>query len=139
MANGTLAKRQLRDGEPQTIATTAGDGLVTMPVKLLVDNGTSGAAEIFASALVGNKRAELIGEHTIGRAGEQQLVKLPDGTGLWLTIAKFLTPAGEPLHEKGLTPSVAVDVPDVEFGQPEPTPDAMLDKALALLAEKKAA
>jgi len=139
VANGTLAKRQVRDGEPQTIATTAGDGVVTMPVKLLVDNGTSGAAEIFASALVGNKRAELIGEHTIGRAGEQQLVKLPDGTGLWLTIAKFLTPAGEPLHEKGLTPSVAVDVPDVEFGQPEPTPDAMLDKALALLAEKKAA
>ena len=139
VANGTLAKRQVRDGDPQAIATTAGDGSVTMPVKLLVDNGTSGAAEIFASALVGNQRAELIGEHTIGRAGEQTLVKLPDGTGLWLTIAKFLTPAGEPLHEKGLTPSVAVDVPDVEFGQPEPTPDAMLDKALALLAEKKAA
>lgn len=139
VANGTLAKRQVRDGEPQAIATSAGDGSVTMPVKLLVDNGTSGAAEIFASALVGNTRAELIGEHTIGRAGEQKLVKLPDGTGLWLTVAKFLTPAGEPLHEKGLTPSVAVDVPDVEFGQPEPTPDAMLDKALALLAEKKAA
>ncbi len=139
VANGTLAKRQVRDGEPQAIATTTGDGSVTMPVKLLVDNGTSGAAEIFASALVGNKRAELIGEHTIGRAGEQKLVKLPDGTGLWLTTAKFLTPAGEPLHEKGLTPSVAVDVPDVDFGQPEPTPDAMIDKALALLAEKKAA
>ncbi|MEQ1727942.1 MAG: S41 family peptidase [Vicinamibacterales bacterium] len=139
VANGTLAKRQVRDGEPQAIATTTGDGSVAMPVTLLVDNGTSGAAEIFASALVGNKRAELIGEHTIGRAGEQSLVKLPDGTGLWLTTAKFLTPAGEPLHEKGLTPTVAVDVPDVEFGQPEPTPDAMLDKALALLAEKKAA
>ncbi len=140
VANGaTLAKRQVRDGEPQAIATATGDGSVTMPVKLLVDNGTSGAAEIFASALVGNKRAELIGEHTIGRAGEQKLVKLPDGTGLWLTTAKFLTPAGEALHEKGLAPTVAVDVPDVEFGQPEPTPDAMLDKALALLAEKKAA
>ncbi len=138
-SGGTLAKRQVRDGEPQAITTAAGDGSVTMPVKLLVDNGTSGAAEIFASALVGNKRAELIGEHTIGRAGEQKLVKLPDGTGLWLTTAKFLTPAGEPLHEKGLAPTVAVDVPDVEFGQPEPTPDAMLDKALALLAEKKAA
>lgn len=139
VATGTLARRQLRDGEPVSINTAAGDGSVTMPVTLLVDNGTSGAAEIFASALVGNKRAELIGEHTIGRAGEQKLVKLPDGTGLWLTTAKFLMPGGEPLHEKGLAPSVAVDVPDVEFGQPEPTPDAMLDKALALLAEKKAA
>ncbi len=139
VANGTLAKHQVRDGEPQAIATSAGDGSVTMPVQLLVDNGTSGAAEIFASALAGNKRAELIGEPTIGRAGEQKLVKLPDGTGLWLTVGKFLTPAGEPLHEKGLTPSVAVEVPDVEFGQPEPTPDAIFDKALALLAEKKAA
>jgi carboxyl-terminal processing protease len=112
---------------------------VTLPVAILADNGTSGAAELFASALVGNKRAEIIGEHTIGRAGEQKLVKLPDGTGLWLTTVKYLTPAGEPLHEKGLTPAVPVDTPDVEFGQPEPSTDAILDKALERFADKKAA
>ena len=107
-----------------TIATGTGDGSVTMPLTLLVDNGTSGAAEIFASAIVGNKRAELVGEHTIGRAGEQKLVKLPDGSGIWMTTTKYLTPAGEPLHEKGLAPATAVDAPDVEFGAPEPTTDA---------------
>jgi len=62
-------------------------------------------------------RAELIGEHTIGRAAIQKLVKLPDGAGLWLSTARYLTPSGTPLHEKGLEPTVAVDEPDVEFGQ----------------------
>ena len=68
---------------------------MTLPVTLLVDAGTSGPAEIFAAALAGNKRAELIGEHTIGRAGMQELVKLPDGSGLWITSSRYLTPAGE--------------------------------------------
>ena len=139
VGSGTLARRESRDADAKSFDTASGDGSVTMPVTLLVDNGTSGAAEIFASALLGNKRAELVGEHTIGRAGEQKLVKLPDGTGLWITTAKYLTPSGEPLHEKGLTPTVAVEVPDVDFGQPEPTTDAVLDKALERLAEKKAA
>lgn len=139
VANGTLAKREARGSEPVTIATGTGDGSITMPLTLLVDNGTSGAAEIFASAIVGNKRAELVGEHTIGRAGEQKLVKLPDGSGIWMTTTKYLTPAGEPLHEKGLAPATAVDAPDVEFGAPEPTTDAILEKALEQLAGKKAA
>ncbi len=138
--NGTLATREPRSGQPEKITAGTGDGSVTMPVVLLIDNGTSGAAELFASALVGNKRAtDMIGERTIGRAGEQKLVKLPDGSGLWLTTTKYLTPGGTPLHEKGLEPTVAVDVPDVEFGQPEPTSDAILEKALERLTEKKAA
>jgi len=140
VSSGTLARRESRDGEARSIDAVSGDGSVTAPVSVLVDNGTSGAAEIFASALVGNKRADLVGEHTIGRAGEQKLVKLPDGTGLWLTTAKYLTPSGDPLHEKGLVPTVAVDVPDVEFGQPEPSTDAILDKAIEhLTAVAKAA
>ncbi len=103
-----------------------GDGAITLPTVLLIDTGTSGAAEFFASALSGNQRADLIGEHTIGRAGVQKLIKLPDGAGLWLSTIRYLTPAGTPLHEKGLEPTVAVDEPDVEFGQPGPRhrPDA---------------
>lgn len=136
---GTLARVESREGEPKTITAATGDGTVSLPVTILADNGTSGAAEIFTSALLGNKRADVIGEHTIGRAGDQKLVKLPDGTGLWLTVSKYLTPTGDPLHEKGIEPTVAVEVPDVEFGQPEPTTDAILDKALERLNEKKAA
>lgn len=139
VGTGTLAKREARGSDPTNIDAAAGDGSVTLPLTILADNGTSGAAEIFASALLGNKRAEIVGEHTIGRAGEQKLVKLPDGTGLWLTSAKYLTPSGEALHGKGLAPTVPVDAPDVEFGQAEPTTDVILDKALERLTEKKAA
>ncbi|PYR48967.1 MAG: hypothetical protein DMF89_14185 [Acidobacteria bacterium] len=134
-----LAVRETRNAARETVSAGPGDGGIALPLTLLIDTGTSGGAELFASALLGNKRAELIGEHTIGRAATQQLVKLPDGTGLWLTTAKFLTPDGSPLHEKGLEPTVVVDQPDVEFGQPAPTTDPVLDKALERLAQKKAA
>jgi carboxyl-terminal processing protease len=117
----------------------SGDGAIALPITLLVDNGTSGAAELFASALLGNKRADLIGEHTIGRAATQKLIKLPDGSGLWLTTTRYLTPSGSPLHERGLEPSVAVEEPDVDFGQPAPTDDPILDKALEQFTQKKAA
>ena len=131
--------REQKGGARETIAAASGDGAVTLPMVVLIDTGTSAAAEIFAAALAGNKRADLIGEHTIGRAASQKLVKLPDGAGLWLSTMRYLTPTGAQLHEKGLEPTVAVDDPEVEFGQPPPTADPILDKALERLSEKKAA
>lgn len=139
VAGGTLAIREAKGGVREAIAAAPGDGAIALPTSLLVDTGTSGAAELFASALAGNKRADLIGEHTIGRAAQQKLVKLPDGSGLWLSTTRYLTPSGAPLHEKGLDPTVPVDEPDVEFGAPAPTTDPILDKALERFTEKKAA
>jgi carboxyl-terminal processing protease len=87
---GTLSMRAGRNGEnKQSIQAAAGDGAITLPVQLLVTTGTSGPAELFASALRDNKRGELVGEHTLGRAGLQKLVKLPEGRGLWLTYAQY--------------------------------------------------
>jgi carboxyl-terminal processing protease len=124
----------------ETIAARPGDGSVALPTDVLIDTGTSGAAELFAAALAGNKRAELVGEHTIGRAGQQKLIKLPDGSGLWLTTTRYLMPGGTSLHEQGLEPAVAVEEPAVEFGQPAPSADPALDKALErVAAQKKAA
>ena len=139
VAKGTLAMRETKSGPRETIASAPGDGSITLPAVVLIDTGTSAAAEVFASALSGNKRADLIGEHTIGRAAEQKLIKLPDGAGLWLSTMRYLTPAGTPLHEKGLEPTIVVDDPDVEFGQPAPTADPILEKAIEHLADKKAA
>jgi carboxyl-terminal processing protease len=139
VANGTLAHREARGSARETIAAASGDGAITLPVALLVDNGTAGAAELFAAALAGNRRADLIGEHTIGRAALQRLIKLPDGSGLWLSTSRYLTPAGAPLHEKGLEPTVVVDEPDVDFGQTPPPGDPVLEKALERFTTKKAA
>jgi carboxyl-terminal processing protease len=135
----TLAIREKSGNVREPILAATGDGTVKLPMLLLLDSGTSGPAEVFASALSGNQRAELIGEHTIGRAATQRLIKLPDTSGMWLSTSRYLTPAGTPLHEKGLEPTVPVEEPEVEFGQAPPPGDPILDKALERLSEKKAA
>jgi carboxyl-terminal processing protease len=139
VGQGTLAMREARGSARETIAARTADGAISQPVIILIDNGTSGAAELFAAALSGNKRAELIGERTIGRAAEQRLIKLPDGTGLWLTTTRYLNPDGSALHEKGLEPAVPVAEPEVDFGQTPPPGDPILEKALERATQKKAA
>jgi carboxyl-terminal processing protease len=137
--SGTLARRETKGAEPESIAARSGDGSIALPTTVLVDTGTTLGAELFAAALTGNKRAELIGEHTIGRAALQKLVKLPDGSGLWITTSRYLMPDGTPLHEKGLEPTIAIDQPRVDFGETPATGDPILEKALERLAEKQAA
>jgi len=139
VGQGTLAIRERNAAARETIAAASGDGAIALPALLLIDAGTSGAAELFASAMSGNKRADLVGEHTIGRAAVQRLIKLPDSSGLWLSTSRYLTPAGTPLHEKGLEPTVLVNEPDVEFGQTPAPGDPALDKALERLSLKQAA
>src|SRR4051812_8515766 len=138
VGSGTLAIRESRQAGQQKVDAAKGDGAITVPLTLLVDTGTSGAAEVFAAALGGNKRAELIGERTIGRAGTQELVKLPDGSGLWITSSRYLTPAAAPIQGKGVEPDVPVDYQDGEFGAPAAV-DTILQKALERLTVKKAA
>ena len=70
----------------ETIAAGAGDGAITLPTSLLVDTGTSGAAELFASALVRQQARRARSASTRSAAPRmQKLIKLPDGSGLWLT------------------------------------------------------
>jgi carboxyl-terminal processing protease len=137
--SGVLAYRQDRGKEKEAVSAVAGDGSIAIPTVLLTDNGTSNGAEVFAAALSGNKRAQLIGERTLGRAARQKLVRLPDGSGLMLTHLIYMTPASVAIHEKCLVPDVAVEQPDVEFGQPPAAKDPTLEKAIASLTTKAAA
>jgi len=139
VGSGTIAMREAKNAPRETITAASGDGAIALPTVVLIDTGTSLAAELFAASLSGNHRADLIGERTIGRVATQKLVKLPDGSGLWLSTTRYLTPSGAALHEKGLEPTVAVDEPDVDFGQPPPTTDPILDKAIERLTGRKAA
>lgn len=133
--SGALAVRLTRGDQREVMSAAAGDGAVTAPVAILVDQGTAGAAEVFAAALAGNDRADLVGANTLGRAARQRLVKLPDQSGLWLTHTRYLTPDNDPIHEAGLEPDVAVEQPDVEFGSAPPAVDAALQKALDHVAQ----
>ena len=137
--SGTLTVRLTKGDQKEIVTAQATDGAITAPLVLLVDQGTAGAAEVFAAALDGNTRADLVGEHTIGRAARQKLIKLPDSSGLWLTYLRYLTPSSEPIHEKGLAPDIDVEQPEIEFGSEAPAVDATLQKALEHLSEKKAA
>jgi carboxyl-terminal processing protease len=137
--SGTLAIRQGRGDQREVVPAEASPDMIAAPVVLLTDGGTAGAAEVFAAALDENDRATLIGDRTLGRAGRQRLVKLPDGSGLWLTHLRYLSPKGNQIHDKGLEPDVEVDQPEVEFGSEPPTTDATLQKALEHFAQKKAA
>jgi carboxyl-terminal processing protease len=137
--SGTLGIKAGRDagaGSRETIAARPGDGAIELPLTLLITTGTAGAAELFAAALDGNSRAQLVGERTVGRAGVQKLVKLPESRALWLTYARYLTPAGDPIHGRGLQPDIPVEEPDVEFGGTAPTTDPILDAALAKIRTK---
>jgi carboxyl-terminal processing protease len=144
--SGTLSVKQSKTAK-ESVTATAGDGAIAARVVLLTNPGTSGAAEVFAAALVGNKRADAVGERTLGRTARQKLVKLPDGSGLLLSTIRYQSPDGKDIHEKGLAPQVEVDEPDVEFGSTPPPGDPILDRALKVVAgeivdkpaEKKAA
>jgi carboxyl-terminal processing protease len=122
-----------------TIAAAAGDGALTLPIVVLISNGTAGAAEVFAAALSGNHRADLVGQITTGLAAEQHLVRLPDGVGLWMTYQRYFTPDNQPIHERGVMPTVGVDEPFVNFDEPPPATDATLAKGVEHLKAKKAA
>jgi carboxyl-terminal processing protease len=137
--SGTLATRATRGDTRETIEAKAGDAVVTVPVVILVSNGTARASEVFAAALAGAKRAELVGEQTQGSAGDQRLVKLPQNRGLWLTWAQYLKADGKPIHEEGLKPDVVIEEPNFEFDEVPPAGDAMLDKAVERAMVKKAA
>ena len=137
VSSGTLGIRETKGAVRKPVVADAGDGSVTLPVVLLVNAGTSGPAELFAAALSGNRRAETVGERTVGRAGEQTLAKLPDGGGLWLTTAWYLTPAGAVLHERGLIPDVQVAEPEVEFGATPPASDPILERGLERLKNRQ--
>ena len=128
--SGTLAYRQERGKDKDAVAAASGDGSITWPVAVLADNGTSGAAELFAAALAGNQRGSLIGERTLGRAAQQRLVRLPDGSAMLLTHLLYLTPGQAVINAKGLSPDISVEQPDIEFGRPAPTPDTTLDRAI---------
>ncbi|GMV21120.1 MAG: hypothetical protein AMXMBFR57_10690 [Acidimicrobiia bacterium] len=131
--SGALAIRQARDKERELTNAATGDGAISMPIVVLVSNGTAGAAEVFAAALNGNGRGDLVGEPTAGLAADQRLVALPENRGLWMTYAQYLASDGEPIHGRGLQPNVAVASPFVAFDEAPPAGDDMLTKALERL------
>ena len=83
------------------------------PLALLVNSGSASAAEIVAGALKDLNRAILVGEKTFGKGSVQSVIQLGPRSGLRLTTARYYTPGGYVIHEKGIEPTIAVET-DVE-------------------------
>ncbi len=78
------------------------------PMIVLVNGGSASASEIVAGALQDHGRAVIMGQPTFGKGSVQTLIELEDGSGLKLTIARYYTPKGRSIQEKGIQPDVLV-------------------------------
>jgi carboxyl-terminal processing protease len=140
----------------ENFAADASRAVIHVPVVVLVNRGTAGAAEVFASAILENGRGDVVGEKTYGVGSVQKLIPLDDGSALLLSVAKYYTPGGKAIQDNGVTPNVAVTDtepeevtgPPEEQQQPEAKPqekqppkeDPILKKGIEVLknqAEKK--
>ena len=84
---------------------TAFDG----PMAVLINEGSASASEIVAGALKDRERAVLVGEKSFGKGSVQTLFRLPDGSGLFVTIAKYYTPSGVMIDGVGVEPDIVVE------------------------------
>jgi len=89
-----------------------------------------------AGALKDYKRAKLVGEKSFGKGTVQQPEDFPDGSGLHVTIAKWLLPNGNNIHEVGVKPDVEVILDFGELKEGEEPVDNQLDKAMEVLLEE---
>ncbi|MGA3203439.1 MAG: S41 family peptidase [Bryobacteraceae bacterium] len=79
-----------------------------LPLVVLVNRGTAGAAEVAAAALLDSKRAELVGERTYGDASIRKAITMDDGSAVILSVAKYYSPSGTAIQDKGVTPGTVV-------------------------------
>jgi carboxyl-terminal processing protease len=102
---GIIVSTKTRDGI-QDIKRATGKALTNKPLVVLVNEGSASASEILSGALQDNKRAVLVGQKTFGKGLVQSVRSLSDGSGMTVTIAKYLTPSNRDIHKHGIDPDV---------------------------------
>jgi len=110
---GTIVSTKTRDGI-QDVKRANGRALTTKPMVVLVNEGSASASEILSGALQDNNRAVLVGQKTFGKGLVQSVRGLSDGSGMTVTIAKYLTPSGRDIHKHGIDPDVTAKMTELE-------------------------
>lgn len=128
--SGVVVSQDKNNGEKMDFSVNRRGLFTDIQVLVLINKGSASASEIVAGALKDHNRAILIGETSFGKGTIQEAEDLGNGAGIHITIAKWLTPNGTWVHEKGLTP-------DIEIALDEKTPDrdTQLEKAIEELVK----
>ncbi len=115
LKSGTIAKTIGRkDKVLSTFEAKSENDLTDLPIAVIIDRTTAGAAEIVAAAVLENQRGDVVGERTLfGMGSEQELFPLDDGSALLLTTSRYAAPSGKIFMTDGVTPSVEVKRADL--------------------------
>ena len=150
LGKGTIATLQGQKYDKVTYTADAQKKITDLPLVVLVNRGTAGAAELVASAIQDNQRGDVVGDKTFGEGSIQKLIEVPDGSALILSVAKYYTPNGKIIQDTGVTPNVLVassdDVVTIsddddnttteEAPKTQPKEDDQLRKAIDVLKAK---
>lgn len=120
-----------RNGIMETITADVGT-LYDGPMVVLVNSGTASASEILAGALKDDERAEILGRPTFGKGLIQTLIPLNDGSGLAVTVARYVTPAGYDIQSTGIAPNQILAASTQEMPE-EDSQDPWLERAMVAL------
>jgi len=144
--HGTIAYLEGQKYPRETFNADPAKAVTSLPVAVLVNKATAGAAEIVAAAILGNARGDVVGDKTFGDGSVQKTIDLPDGGALILSIAKYYSPGGKVIQDEAVTPNVVVAdaddsaAPDDEEQvapeqevKPKSTVDDQLNKAVEVL------
>jgi carboxyl-terminal processing protease len=124
MDNGTIVKTVDRKGGNENFQAVQ-SSLTQLPLAVLVNGNSASASEILAGALKDNRRAQIVGSQTFGKALVQSVHSLSDGSGMAVTVAHYYTPNGTDIGHKGVTPDVKVDINFLEQRNLAESPDLM--------------
>ena len=106
-----------------------------VPLVILINKGSASASEIVVGAVQDWERGTILGTTSFGKGSVQNVIPLPDGSALKLTIAKYYTPKGVCIEGKGIKPDIIVELPELKEG--EEIKDLQLERAIEFLKKKK--
>jgi carboxyl-terminal processing protease len=108
LGKGTIGSLQGQKYEKVTYTADPQKKITDLPLAVLVNRGTAGAAELVASAILDNTRGDVLGDKTFGEGSVQKLIEVPDGSALILSVAKYYTSNGKVIQDTGITPNILV-------------------------------
>ncbi|HQB50687.1 MAG TPA: S41 family peptidase [bacterium] len=131
--DGVVVSEQFSNDVHQKQMSRGIASLADIPTVVLINQGSASASEIVAGALMDHEKAVVVGKTTYGKGSVQIVRDLPDGSLVKITAAKWLTPKGTSINEKGIAPNIEVDLTEDDFNK---NIDPQLQKAEQLLKDK---